>query len=90
MTRQKFCAVFRLLLMLESRVATRKEKKKPCVVMLGKVGVGKSTLGNRICGDESRKGDLGPFEAKAGVDGVTADCQKSLSKDEKTGENSSF
>ena len=43
------------------------------VVMIGKTGHCKSTLGNRICGDVSRRGNAGPFEIYGGKDKAGTD-----------------
>eukprot|EP01084_Bolivina_argentea_P142966 251127_1 len=42
-----------------------RNSKQSIVVMIGKTGHGKSTLGNRICGDTSKKGKEGPFAVSA-------------------------
>ena len=38
-----------------------RNSKQMIIVMIGKTGHGQSTLGNRICGDTSERGDKGPF-----------------------------
>eukprot|EP01083_Nonionella_stella_P071411 191773_1 len=46
-------------------------------VLLGRTGDGKSTFGNRLCGDYSQSGDSGPFQTGFGVNSVTSSIKRS-------------
>ena len=64
----------------KERIAKFKcEKENPDalrMVLYGPTGLGKSTLGNRICGDDSENADQGPFKVSSGTRSATSKIQK--------------
>ncbi|ETO30285.1 AIG1 family protein [Reticulomyxa filosa] len=64
----------------EQNVAKFKEELKDMesirILLYSPTGEGKSTLGNRILGDESTEGNKGPFEVSDSTDSKTQDISK--------------
>eukprot|EP01084_Bolivina_argentea_P024682 45950_1 len=50
------------------------------IVLLGQTGYGKSTFGNRLCGDQSKYGNETCFKTSTGVNGCTEKTEKRIVK----------
>ena len=50
------------------------------IVLLGMTGDGKSTFGNRLCGDQSKIGNRGPFKSTDDLQSVTQEIQKYITE----------
>ena len=53
------------------------DRSRKIVVLIGNTGDGKSTVGNRLCGDESEMAEEGPFETSD----QSQSCTQTLSKE---------